>query len=110
MNLDAITGEQINDVILVESKVMTRLLTTYIKDANIFDIPEVAYETNEALDLKQEELEALGNLLVDLNLTLGDLIGGGAGNLLDSYYVSDLTSLDYSQSYLIKGFITLPRY
>lgn len=106
MNLDAITGEQINDVILVESKVMTRLLTTYIKDANIFDIPEVAYETNEALDLKQEELEALGNLLVDLNLTLGDLIGGGAGNLLDSYYVSDLTSLDYSQSYLIKGFIT----
>ncbi|WP_440128009.1 hypothetical protein, partial [Pseudomonas sp. PKS] len=31
---------------------------------------------------------------------------GGAGNLLDSYYVSDLTSLDYSQSYLIKGFIT----
>ena len=41
MNLDAITGEQINDVILVESKVMTRLLTTYIKDANIFDTLEV---------------------------------------------------------------------
>lgn len=38
----------------------------------------------------------LGNLLVDLNFILGDLIGGGVGNLLDSYYVSDLISLDYS--------------
>ncbi|MFA7417303.1 MAG: hypothetical protein WCZ19_02055 [Acholeplasma sp.] len=106
MDLDSITGEQINEVILVESAVMTRLLTTYINDANIFDIPLVAYETSEALDLKQSELEALGSLLVDLDLNLGDLIGAGSSNLLESYVVSDLTALQYESSFLIKGFIT----
>ena len=106
MNLDHITGEQINDVILVESAVMTRLLTTYIKDANLFNIPEVAFETPEKLDLKQAELQALGNMLVDLDLQLGDLIGSGSSELLSNYVVSDLTGLHYEDSYLIKGFIT----
>ncbi len=106
MNLDHITGEQINEVILVESAIMTRLLTTYIKDADIFDIPLVAYETNEALDLKQAELEALGGLLVDLDLSLGDLIGSGSNDLLNNFVVSNLTGLLYEDSYLMKGFIT----
>src|SRR5690606_7764640 len=52
------------------------------------------------------ELVALGGLLVDLDLSLGDLIGSGSNDLLNNFVVSNLTGLLYEDSYLMKGVIT----
>lgn len=105
-DLSGITGEKVNEVISVESLIITRLLSTQIKDANLFDIPLAAFTAIEQLDLRQEELEALGQLLEDLEIDLGAMTSGGGASLLDDITVSKLTGIQYTGSFIMKGFIT----
>ncbi len=105
-DLSGITGAKVNEVIGVESLIITRLLSSQIKDANIFDIPDAAFTTIQALDLRQEELEALGQLLEDLEIDLGAMTTGGGSGLLDDITVSKLTGIQYTGSFIMKGFIT----
>lgn len=106
-NLDNITGEKLNQVIDLESKIITRLITTNLKDANIFTIPDEAYtDPLNKLDLKQEELSALGNLLVDLDIDLEVISGGEGSDFLEDILVEDLLKADYENSYIIRGIIT----
>lgn len=107
LDLAGVTGSTLNEVIVLESLIITRVITTQLKEADLFEIPEPAFTNLSMLDLKQTELAALGDLLEDLDLDLGVLsTDGGADNLLDDIVVENLTSMSYEESYIIRGFIT----
>lgn len=107
LDLSSITGEKLSEVIAVESIILRRVITTQLVNANVLNIPDDAFISDQLLDLKQEELEALANLLVTLDIDLGALgEGNDANNLLDDISVSKLTETEYEDSLIIKSFIT----
>src|SRR5690606_10331280 len=74
--LDDISSAQLGEVINLDSKIVTRLVTTQLKAANIITIPIPAFTDPESqADLTLEELQAIAQLLEDLNLSLGALSG-----------------------------------
>jgi len=105
-NLDNITGEDINNVIQVESVIVNRLISGFLIDANLFSIPDPAFVNALQEDLTQDELEALGQLLEDLGLNFGDLINGDSSSILNQITVEKLTGISYQNSYIMRGFIT----
>ncbi|MFA5692306.1 MAG: hypothetical protein WC907_01715 [Acholeplasmataceae bacterium] len=105
-DLSNITGVELNEVINLESKIITRLITTQLNNANLFDIPEGAYTSPEKLDLKQNELSAIGDMLVTLDLDLGVLSDSNNNEFLDDILVEDLLELKYEESLVIRGFIS----
>lgn len=107
IDLTSITGEALRDVIAIDSLIIRRNITTQLINADLLEIPVPAFVTNELKDLKQEELLALAELLVTLELDLGSLGENSDPNaILNEVLVSNLTKIDYEESFIIRSFIS----
>src|SRR5690606_2318480 len=107
-DISSVETEDLVQVIELESIILTRLITTQLNNANIMDIPDKAYTNEDRTDLLQDELKALGNLLLTLEINIGDVIGEDSdmSSILDNVLVSNLVTIDYEDSYIIRQFIS----
>lgn len=104
--LDGINSVKLSQVINLESAILTRLITTQIKNANLIDIPLPAFTDGDQKDLTVEELQSIAQLLEDLDIEITELQNSDSEDLLSKIYVSALLNVDYANSWIIRAFVT----
>src|SRR5690606_27926077 len=108
INLDTITTEALVEVIQLESAILRKMITDQLVSANLFDIPVEAFTDETKDELRQVELNKLAEMLQHLEIEVSLLLSGDGSMdaILDEILVSKLTTIDFNDSFIIKGFIT----
>lgn len=103
LDFSSLNGVTLYEVISLESRIIERNITNLINEQNMLDIPVISYMNPDKKDLKHNELLALSQLMIDLDLDFNKIT---ENEILDEVKIEDLILIHYQSSYIIKSVIT----